>query len=266
MKNAWTFCFGSTTLRPLSDPGDVQETAARLLGQHLDANRVGYAEFDGAQYAIRREDTRRVPPLAGQRPGISLGKQLNEALGRGETIVITDVQTDPRLSDSDRATLQPRQIAALIGTTLFKRDITPLRAPGRPRKSRWFARSPNGPGTQSSAPAPKRRSASSNSGSASRSKRRPAAPGRGSPRPIRSTGTNDSVRCTASRPINPRLPKRGPSACTRTTVRGCSRCARRSGRRRRRIRSRARSGSYVLTERSRGSRAGDVSTATPTAT
>ena len=107
-------------LRPLSDPGDVQETAARLLGQHLGATRVGYAEFDGHQYAIRREYTRGVPPLAGQPPGISLGRQLNEALGRGETIVINDVQTDPRLSDSDRATLQSRQIAALIGTTLFK--------------------------------------------------------------------------------------------------------------------------------------------------
>ena len=44
-------------LRPLSDPGDVQETAARLLGQHLGATRVGYAEFDGGEYTIRREYT-----------------------------------------------------------------------------------------------------------------------------------------------------------------------------------------------------------------
>ena len=31
-------------LRPLSDADDVQETAARLLSEHLGVNRVGYAE------------------------------------------------------------------------------------------------------------------------------------------------------------------------------------------------------------------------------
>jgi PAS domain S-box-containing protein len=39
---------------------------------------------------------------------------------RGETVVIHDVETDPRLSEENRATLRPRQIAALIGVTLFK--------------------------------------------------------------------------------------------------------------------------------------------------
>jgi PAS domain S-box-containing protein len=104
-------------LRPLSDPGDVQETAARLLGQHLGVTRVGYAEFDGDRYNIHHEYTCGVEPLA---TGISVGDELREALRRGEIIVVNDVQTDPRLSDGDRATLEPQQIAALIGTALFK--------------------------------------------------------------------------------------------------------------------------------------------------
>jgi PAS domain S-box-containing protein len=107
-------------LRPLSDPGDVQETAARLLGQHLSATRVGYAEMDGGRYTIRREYTNGVPPLAGQPPGILVGDELGAALRRGETIVVNDVQTDPRLSNVERASLHERQIAALIGATLFK--------------------------------------------------------------------------------------------------------------------------------------------------
>jgi PAS domain S-box-containing protein len=107
-------------LRPLSDPGDVQETAARLLGQHLGATRVGYAEMDGGRYTIRREYTNGVPPLAGQPPGIQVGDELGAALSRGETIVVNDVHTDPRLSHVERATFHERQIAALIGTTLFK--------------------------------------------------------------------------------------------------------------------------------------------------
>jgi PAS domain S-box-containing protein len=107
-------------LRPLSDPGDVQETAARLLGQHLGTTRAGYAELDGSEFAIRREYTNGVPPLAGPRPGITLSGELREALRRGETVVVDDVQTDPRLNDGDRTKMLSRQMAAFVGTSLFK--------------------------------------------------------------------------------------------------------------------------------------------------
>jgi PAS domain S-box-containing protein len=107
-------------LRPLSDSADVQETAAQLLGQHLGATRVGYAELEGSGYSIRREYASGVPPLAGPRTPITIGGQLREALQRGEVVVVNDVQTDPRMSDHDRATMLSRQIAAFVATTLFK--------------------------------------------------------------------------------------------------------------------------------------------------
>ena len=107
-------------LRPLGDPGDVQETAARLLGQHLGASHVGYAEFDGVEYTIRREYADGVAPLAGSRPSVMVNDELREALKRGEIVVVDDVATDSRLSADDRTTMQSRQIAAFIGTTLFK--------------------------------------------------------------------------------------------------------------------------------------------------
>ena len=49
-----------------------------------------------------------------------MGATLREALQRGETIVVNDVQTDQRLSDDDRATFRARQIAAFVGVSLFK--------------------------------------------------------------------------------------------------------------------------------------------------
>ena len=49
-----------------------------------------------------------------------MGATLREALQRGETIVVSDVQTDQRLSDDDRATFRARQIAAFVGVALFK--------------------------------------------------------------------------------------------------------------------------------------------------
>src|SRR5262244_468574 len=58
----------SDALRPLGDPLDVQEVASRLLGEHLRANRVGYAEIDGREYVIRREYAHGVRPLVRQGP------------------------------------------------------------------------------------------------------------------------------------------------------------------------------------------------------
>jgi PAS domain S-box-containing protein len=107
-------------LGPLDDPGDVQETAARLLGQHLGASRVGYAEIGLSGYIIYHEYAHGVQPLAGQAPIISLSDELRASLQRGETIVVDDIETDPRLIEANRSTLRARQIGALIGTMLFK--------------------------------------------------------------------------------------------------------------------------------------------------
>jgi len=107
-------------LRPLSDPSDVQEAAARMLGEHLRVTRAGYAEIDGREYIIRREYKSGVAPLVGQGPTGTFGAALREAYMRGETVVVTDVQTDPRFTEVERIRMQNRQIAAFIGVTLLK--------------------------------------------------------------------------------------------------------------------------------------------------
>jgi PAS domain S-box-containing protein len=107
-------------LRPLSDPSEVQETAARLLGEHLQVNRVGYAEIEDREYVIRREYARDVLPLVGQGPLGTFGAALRGAYRRGETVVVHDVRTDPRFTESERATMSARQMAAFIGVTLLK--------------------------------------------------------------------------------------------------------------------------------------------------
>ena len=110
----------SDALRPLGDPLDVQEVAARLLGEHLRANRVGYAEIDGRDYVIRREYARGVRPLVGKGPVGTFGAALRDAYHSGEVVVVNDVGTDPRFTEAERATMQARQIAAYVGVTLIK--------------------------------------------------------------------------------------------------------------------------------------------------
>ena len=108
-------------VRPLSDPAAIQETAARHLCEHLGASRVGYAELGGGnQYIIRREHTRGGEALVGVPLRIAVGGALGEALRRGENIVVSDMETDYRLSDADRARLRSLHIAALVGVARFK--------------------------------------------------------------------------------------------------------------------------------------------------
>jgi PAS domain S-box-containing protein len=110
----------SDSLRPLNDPLDMQEAAARLLGEHLQVNRVGYAELNDDKSTIRREYVRGVAPLAGQALDGAFGPALREAFGRGETVVVSDVGTDPRFSEPARTIMREREIAALVGVMLLK--------------------------------------------------------------------------------------------------------------------------------------------------
>lgn len=107
-------------LRPLSDPGEVQEIAARYLGEYLGANRVSYVEFDGDQYSIHREYARDVPSRLEQGRELHLSGELREAVLRGETLVVNDAQTEPRISDDNRAALRSRYVAAFIWASLHK--------------------------------------------------------------------------------------------------------------------------------------------------
>ena len=109
-------------VRPLSDPAAIQEIAARLLCEHLGTARVGYAELKGREYIIRGEHSRSAEPLAGTPMRIAVAGALGEALRRGETIVVSDVQADQRLTDDERAAFRSRQIAALVGVARFKED------------------------------------------------------------------------------------------------------------------------------------------------
>jgi PAS domain S-box-containing protein len=110
----------SDALRPLSDPLDMQAAAAQLVGEHLQVNRVGYAELRGQEAAIRREYVRGVAPLAGQGFEGAFGPAIADAFQRGETVVVSDVGADPRFTEPQRAVMRKREIAAMVGVTLVK--------------------------------------------------------------------------------------------------------------------------------------------------
>src|SRR5215510_4879039 len=107
-------------LRPLRDAIEIQDVAARLLGEHLRVNRVIYADVDGDEFIVRRSYVNGVSPFTGRARLDAFGKRLLEEYRRGGTFASDDVQSDERLEDGERAMFAHSQIAAFIGATLHK--------------------------------------------------------------------------------------------------------------------------------------------------
>jgi len=127
MSAEWQFLVTlNERLRPLRDPVEIQEVALRLIGEHLQASRVNYSHIEGNEFVIRRSYVRAVSPFADRGPVAWFGHAIVEACRRGETVVVSDVHTDPRLTDAERAQLLASEIAAFVGAPLIK-------------ESRWLA-------------------------------------------------------------------------------------------------------------------------------
>jgi PAS domain S-box-containing protein len=110
------------TIRPLSDPLAMQQVTARLLGEHLNANRVNYADIEGTDYIIRLSYVNGVEPQGTRGSLAALGDWLLEAHKRGEPVVVNDVRTDTRFTDIESARMQAREVVAFVSIMLVKDD------------------------------------------------------------------------------------------------------------------------------------------------
>ena len=107
-------------LAPLVDPVEVQETAARVLGEHLGADRVAYFELDGDDYVVARDYAPSVPKVAGRHPVARFGARLIAVYRSGTTEVSRDVEADPALSPGEKAAFAAIQVRAQVAVPLVK--------------------------------------------------------------------------------------------------------------------------------------------------
>ena len=108
-------------LRPLADPIAIQDVAARLLGEHLQANRVGYAEDqgDGATIGITRTYTAGMPSIEGCYR-YDDDPTFLQAFTAGRTVVRPDIAGDPTLTDAEKAAHAVLQLGASVDVPLVK--------------------------------------------------------------------------------------------------------------------------------------------------
>ena len=120
----------SDTLRQLNDAGDIQATTARMVGEHLRADRAIYAEVEGgrgsergvirAQYVNPGSEGRSPAPFPAEFTFGQFGQHTMAARYRGEPLIVADVQDDPAYSAEERSAWAQFAVRAAVIATLPK--------------------------------------------------------------------------------------------------------------------------------------------------
>src|SRR5689334_2803346 len=121
MSAEWQFLITlNERLRPLKHPVAIQDAAVRVLGEHLKINRVHYAYIEDDEFVISCSYVDGVPPLPSRGPVARFGAAMVDLCRKGDTVVVDDVRSDPRLTDAERESLLSCHIAACVGRPLIK--------------------------------------------------------------------------------------------------------------------------------------------------
>jgi hypothetical protein len=164
-------------LRDLSDPRAAMAVAARRLGRHLRADRVGYCEIDetGEYFTVERDWVRGdMPSGVGRHRLAEFGPKLIAEALTGATLRIDDPFDDPRVDPEEaRAHYALGGLRASLTVPLVKggdwrhsspcNSVSPVAGQTRTRLS--HARWPNAPGRRSSVRVPRPRCAPPTTGS-----------------------------------------------------------------------------------------------------
>ena len=112
----------SDRLRTLANPEEIQYQAACVLGEHLRANRVGYAEDqnDGVTVAVTRNYTSGVPGIEGCYRYEDYGPELLAELQAGRVVVRPDIANDPLLTAAEKEAHATLQLGATVNLPLVK--------------------------------------------------------------------------------------------------------------------------------------------------
>lgn len=114
-------------LRALSDPSSIKVEASALLGQHIGAAQVGYAEVvnEGADVWIAGEwNDGRLPSTTGYHRLDDYGPAMIADLRRGDVVRIDDLRLDPRTSHEVTVAAYAKfSIAAFLCVPLVKEGV-----------------------------------------------------------------------------------------------------------------------------------------------
>ncbi len=133
----------SDVLRPLDDATAIQTKASRMLCKHLGVNRARYVgiETNGRYNIVERDYTVAAANFAGHYRPDDFGRKLMHEAQTGHTLAVSNVRTDPRLSDTERTAYADIGVAAHVTIPFLKEGrLTALFAVTQTSPRRWTSR------------------------------------------------------------------------------------------------------------------------------
>jgi PAS domain S-box-containing protein len=128
-------------LQPLADPDALMATAARLLGEHLGADRCAYAEVEADEdtFTITGDYTRGdTASIVGRFTFAAFGAEVLRLMRANAPYVVDDAWADPRVTAADRAAYAATQIRAVVCVPLHKAGrLAAAMAVHQRRPRRW---------------------------------------------------------------------------------------------------------------------------------
>jgi PAS domain S-box-containing protein len=113
----------SDQIRHVSQAGIITQTASRMLGEHLQAARVHYANVRGDSSTMDMQSMWVADPslalVASTRQIRDYGEAIRDSLARGEVVVVGDTALDPRTAASSAA-YRLLSVAAFVCVPLVK--------------------------------------------------------------------------------------------------------------------------------------------------
>ncbi|MDQ3069689.1 MAG: ATP-binding protein [Acidobacteriota bacterium] len=109
-------------VRPLTDAEEITFTSARALGEHLGVNRCAYAtvEDDQDTFVLTGNYNNGVESIVGRYTFRQFGAECLRLMRAGESYVVTDARTDPRVTEAERPSYEMTAIAAVICVPVLK--------------------------------------------------------------------------------------------------------------------------------------------------
>ncbi|HET6423610.1 MAG TPA: ATP-binding protein [Planctomycetaceae bacterium] len=125
----------------LVDPSAVMAVSARLLAEHLGADRCAYAEVENESiFVIKGDYSTDVPSIVGRWPVDAFGGECVRHMLANEPYVVHDTESDPRITADDRPAYQATTIRAVICVPLHKEGrFTAAMAVHQAKPRTWHA-------------------------------------------------------------------------------------------------------------------------------
>ena len=108
-------------VRSLTAADDITATAARMLGQHLDADRCAYATAaDDGTFTITGNYTHGTHSLVGTYQLKAFGEQFARSWNAGDVVIVNDASSDSRLTTEEVDTYAAAAIRAVVAAPILK--------------------------------------------------------------------------------------------------------------------------------------------------